>query len=46
MALYWLRQWQQASRMRVRYLQAVLQHDVEYFDLRAGSTLEVVNIGK
>jgi ATP-binding cassette, subfamily B (MDR/TAP), member 1 len=32
----------QASRMRARYLQAVLRQDVEYFDLRAGSTSEVV----
>ncbi|KAL6899793.1 hypothetical protein ACP4OV_006451 [Aristida adscensionis] len=32
----------QASRMRVRYLQAVLRQDVEYFDLKAGSTSEVV----
>ncbi|OEL38003.1 putative multidrug resistance protein [Dichanthelium oligosanthes] len=32
----------QASRMRARYLRAVLRQDVEYFDLRAGSTSEVV----
>ncbi|KAJ1279479.1 hypothetical protein BS78_04G159900 [Paspalum vaginatum] len=33
----------QASRMRARYLQAVLRQDVEYFDLvRSGSTSEVV----
>ncbi|RCV06779.1 hypothetical protein SETIT_1G191000v2 [Setaria italica] len=32
----------QASRMRARYLQAVLRQDVEYFDLRTGSMSEVV----
>ncbi|CAO2037475.1 unnamed protein product [Urochloa humidicola] len=32
----------QASRMRLRYLQAVLRQDVEYFDLNAGSTSEVI----
>ncbi|KAL6888377.1 hypothetical protein ACP4OV_009403 [Aristida adscensionis] len=32
----------QASRMRARYLRAVLRQDVEYFDLRAGSTSEVI----
>ncbi|OEL13455.1 putative multidrug resistance protein [Dichanthelium oligosanthes] len=32
----------QASRMRARYLRAVLRQDVEYFDLRAGSASEVV----
>ncbi|KAL6634547.1 hypothetical protein ACP70R_027218 [Stipagrostis hirtigluma subsp. patula] len=32
----------QASRMRVRYLRAVLRQDVEYFDLRAGSSSDVV----
>ncbi|KAL6899211.1 hypothetical protein ACP4OV_005869 [Aristida adscensionis] len=32
----------QASRMRARYLQAVLRQDVEYFDLRAASSSEVV----
>ncbi|KAL6629034.1 hypothetical protein ACP70R_028799 [Stipagrostis hirtigluma subsp. patula] len=32
----------QASRMRARYLRAVLRQDVEYFDLNAGSTSEVV----
>ncbi|KAL6888380.1 hypothetical protein ACP4OV_009406 [Aristida adscensionis] len=32
----------QASRMRARYLKAVLRQDVEYFDLRAGSTSEVI----
>ncbi|KAJ1278279.1 hypothetical protein BS78_04G068000 [Paspalum vaginatum] len=32
----------QASRMRLRYLRAVLRQDVEYFDLRAGSTSEVI----
>ncbi|PAN06443.1 hypothetical protein PAHAL_1G264200 [Panicum hallii] len=32
----------QASRMRARYLRAVLRQDMEYFDLRAGSTSEVV----
>ncbi|KAL6888373.1 hypothetical protein ACP4OV_009399 [Aristida adscensionis] len=32
----------QASRMRTRYLKAVLRQDVEYFDLKAGSTSEVI----
>ncbi|WVZ77552.1 hypothetical protein U9M48_025409 [Paspalum notatum var. saurae] len=32
----------QASRMRLRYLRAVLRQDVEYFDLRACSTSEVI----
>ncbi|XP_062218432.1 putative multidrug resistance protein [Phragmites australis] len=32
----------QASRMRARYLRAVLRQDVEYFDLKVGSTSEVV----
>ncbi|XP_022678965.1 putative multidrug resistance protein [Setaria italica] len=32
----------QASRMRARYLQAVLRQDVEYFDLRSGSASEVI----
>ncbi|WVZ77546.1 hypothetical protein U9M48_025403, partial [Paspalum notatum var. saurae] len=32
----------QASRMRLRYLRAVLRQDVEYFDLSAGSTSEVI----
>ncbi|CAL4889516.1 unnamed protein product [Urochloa decumbens] len=32
----------QASRMRERYLRAVLRQDVEYFDLNAGSTSEVI----
>ncbi|KAL6629035.1 hypothetical protein ACP70R_028800 [Stipagrostis hirtigluma subsp. patula] len=32
----------QTSRMRARYLRAVLRQDVEYFDLNAGSTSEVV----
>ncbi|TVU29728.1 hypothetical protein EJB05_21311, partial [Eragrostis curvula] len=32
----------QASRMRARYLRAVLRQDMEYFDLKAGSTSEVV----
>ncbi|CAL4887382.1 unnamed protein product [Urochloa decumbens] len=32
----------QASRMRARYLRAVLRQDVEYFDLKAGSTSDVV----
>nr|CAB3446860.1 unnamed protein product [Digitaria exilis] len=32
----------QASRMRARYLRAVLRQDVEYFDLRSGTTSEVV----
>ncbi|CAN6251886.1 unnamed protein product [Urochloa humidicola] len=32
----------QASRMQARYLQAVLRQDVEYFDLKAGSTSDVV----
>ncbi|KAI4965845.1 hypothetical protein ZWY2020_048012 [Hordeum vulgare] len=32
----------QASRMRARYLAAVLRQDVEYFDLKVGSTAEVI----
>ncbi|PUZ74442.1 hypothetical protein GQ55_1G065900 [Panicum hallii var. hallii] len=32
----------QSSRMRARYLSAVLRQDVEYFDLRASSTSEVI----
>ncbi|RLM78947.1 putative multidrug resistance protein [Panicum miliaceum] len=32
----------QASRMRARYLRAVLRQDVGYFDLRSGPTSEVV----
>ena len=28
--------------MRLRYLRAVLRQDVEYFDLKAGSTSEVI----
>ncbi|KAL6629037.1 hypothetical protein ACP70R_028802 [Stipagrostis hirtigluma subsp. patula] len=32
----------QASRMRARYLRAVLRQDVEYFDLAVGSTSEVI----
>ncbi|KAF8691347.1 hypothetical protein HU200_040478 [Digitaria exilis] len=32
----------QASRMRSRYLRAVLRQDVEYFDLNAGSTTSEV----
>ncbi|KAL6634545.1 hypothetical protein ACP70R_027216 [Stipagrostis hirtigluma subsp. patula] len=32
----------QASRMRAGYLRAVLRQDVEYFDLRAGSSSDVV----
>ncbi|KAL6888372.1 hypothetical protein ACP4OV_009398 [Aristida adscensionis] len=32
----------QASRMRARYLKAVLRQDVEYFDLKVGSTSEVI----
>ncbi|TVU29731.1 hypothetical protein EJB05_21314, partial [Eragrostis curvula] len=32
----------QASRMRTRYLRAVLRQDMEYFDLTAGTTSEVV----
>ncbi|CAO2044867.1 unnamed protein product [Urochloa humidicola] len=32
----------QASRMQVRYLKAVLRQDVEYFDLNAGATSEVI----
>ncbi|GJM90462.1 hypothetical protein PR202_ga06743 [Eleusine coracana subsp. coracana] len=32
----------QASRMRARYLRAVLRQDVEYFDLKVGSTSEVI----
>ncbi|KAG6474720.1 hypothetical protein ZIOFF_068658 [Zingiber officinale] len=33
---------QQASRMRVRYLTAVLRQDVEYFDLNVGTSSEVI----
>ncbi|KAG6472916.1 hypothetical protein ZIOFF_070394 [Zingiber officinale] len=33
---------QQAIRMRVRYLTAVLRHDVEYFDLNTGTNSEVI----
>ncbi|KAJ0989561.1 hypothetical protein J5N97_007917 [Dioscorea zingiberensis] len=33
----------QASRMRARYLKAVLRQDVEYFDLKVASTSEVIN---
>ncbi|KAF8653194.1 hypothetical protein HU200_062644 [Digitaria exilis] len=32
----------QASRMRAKYLRAVLRQDMEYFDLRPGTTSEVV----
>ncbi|XP_066320143.1 putative multidrug resistance protein [Miscanthus floridulus] len=32
----------QASRMRLRYLRAVLRQDVEYFDLKAGTTSDVI----
>ncbi|CAL5023519.1 unnamed protein product [Urochloa decumbens] len=32
----------QSSRMRARYLKAVLRQDVEYFDLNAGSMSEVI----
>ncbi|KAK3156227.1 hypothetical protein QOZ80_2AG0104490 [Eleusine coracana subsp. coracana] len=32
----------QASRMRARYLRAVLRQDVEYFDLKGSSTSEVI----
>ncbi|WOK95121.1 multidrug resistance protein [Canna indica] len=32
----------QASRMRARYLSAVLRQDIEYFDLNAGSGTEVI----
>ncbi|CAN6246852.1 unnamed protein product [Urochloa humidicola] len=32
----------QASRMRERYLRAVLRQDVEYFDLNASATSEVI----
>jgi ATP-binding cassette, subfamily B (MDR/TAP), member 1 len=32
----------QASQMRARYLRAVLRQDVEYFDLKVGSTSEVI----
>ncbi|TKW35603.1 hypothetical protein SEVIR_2G385400v4 [Setaria viridis] len=32
----------QSSRMRARYLRAVLRQDVEYFDISAGSTSEVI----
>ncbi|KAM0868761.1 hypothetical protein ACQ4PT_041103 [Festuca glaucescens] len=32
----------QASRMRARYLAAVLRQDVEYFDLKVGSTAGVI----
>ncbi|CAL4889523.1 unnamed protein product [Urochloa decumbens] len=33
----------QASRMRLRYLRAVLRQDVEYFDLNAGATSEAIS---
>ncbi|KAF3782416.1 putative multidrug resistance protein [Nymphaea thermarum] len=33
----------QASRMRVRYLKAVMRQDVGYFDLKVSSSSEVVN---
>ncbi|PIA62638.1 hypothetical protein AQUCO_00200566v1 [Aquilegia coerulea] len=33
----------QASRMRHRYLKAVLRQDVSYFDVKVGSTSEIVN---
>ncbi|XP_031492846.1 putative multidrug resistance protein [Nymphaea colorata] len=33
----------QASRMRARYLRAILRQDVGYFDLKVSSTSEVVN---
>ncbi|XP_020100137.1 putative multidrug resistance protein [Ananas comosus] len=32
----------QASTMRARYLKAVLRQDIEFFDLTAGSTTEVI----
>ncbi|XP_047044346.1 putative multidrug resistance protein [Lolium rigidum] len=32
----------QASRMRERYLAAVLRQDVEYFDLKVGTTAEII----
>ncbi|KAK3154336.1 hypothetical protein QOZ80_2BG0189220 [Eleusine coracana subsp. coracana] len=32
----------QASRMRTRYLQAVLRQDVEYFDLKSGALSDVI----
>ncbi|KAJ1278281.1 hypothetical protein BS78_04G068100 [Paspalum vaginatum] len=32
----------QSSRMRARYLRAVLRQDVEYFDLNVGSTSEAI----
>ncbi|XP_018680624.2 putative multidrug resistance protein isoform X1 [Musa acuminata AAA Group] len=32
----------QASRMRSRYLKAVMRQDIEYFDLNAGSGTEVI----
>ena len=32
----------QASRLRVRYLKAVLRQDVGYFDLHVTSTAEVI----
>lgn len=32
----------QASTMRAKYLKAVLRQDVEYFDLKVGSTNEVI----
>ncbi|KAJ3679074.1 hypothetical protein LUZ60_017085 [Juncus effusus] len=32
----------QASTMRARYLKAVLRQDVEYFDMKVGSTTEVI----
>ena len=34
----------QASRMRARYLKAVLRQDVGYFDLHVTSTAEVITI--
>ncbi|KAM0942672.1 putative Type 1 protein exporter [Dioscorea sansibarensis] len=33
----------QASTIRIKYLQAVLRQDVEYFDLKGASTSEVIN---
>ncbi|XP_066320026.1 putative multidrug resistance protein [Miscanthus floridulus] len=40
---YWARTAErQASWMRERYLRAVLRQDVEYFDLKVGSTSEVI----
>lgn len=32
----------QATRMRYRYLKAVLRQDVGYFDMHVGSTSEVI----